>query len=587
MARTPQERRTIEEERIAGAVKSGDPESPAERSPEVTGSGYAYTCMSKEWRDFGFGWNAMVHALRSRDHLSNEERDELLFVMLATPAHRDFFGGEYMALPTMLTAPLFVERHNKTIIAPSWSSYPWMRPVLLQLRDLTVFVLVSLGIVLPDDKVELVRLITETAEHAMHCLSGHSVTEREYMLRLRKRLAALVAACLEAFETAGDGTPQSSRLKLRKARELLTSVEHGLLTEVGTLPVEPDPSPSRSRNPIPNSNPDPAPNQVGTLFDEPGLGGLAAGAGPRRSSTQSVSSTSSGTPGSTPTGAKGKRRSIFGRMSGIGRGLRRGSLTGSMKRGRVLMRRQESLIADITPLFRQEGRALLEKISAKIMRAAEQRSQAQPSAAALEAVHVLSRAFRTPNPGSEPVNEEAKRQLISFATSLRQRALAANPPPPLRQMKTFTSFTPHFAEDVSYSVSALESGDDNTSLLAFFQAVYPDEWRNMCERIGMHPAEISKTQSASVTADLLGRAFAASKHKLDRQHVVALQREANRRASGHFVEDLTARLSAQPQRTRRSRASFLGAAELESSPRSSSRRAEDAPYCRVCYSLQP
>ena len=151
-------------------------------------------------------------------------------------------------------------------------------------------------------------------------------------------------------------------------------------------------------------------------------------------------------------------------------------------------------------------------------------------------------------------------------------------------MKTFTSFTPHFAEDVSYSVSALESGDDNTSLLAFFQAVYPDEWRNMCERIGMHPAEISETQSASVTADLLGRAFAASKHKLDRQHVVALQREANRRASGHFVGDIATHLNAQPKRTRRSRASFLGATELE---RSSSKRAEDAPYCRVCSSLQP
>ena len=128
--------------------------------------------MSKEWRDFGFGWNAIVHALRSRDHLSNEERDELLFVPLAAPAHRAFFGGEYMTLPTMLTAPLFVERHNKTIIAPSWSSYPWMRPALLQLRDLTIFVLVSLGIVLAADKEELVRLISQTAEHAMRCLSG-------------------------------------------------------------------------------------------------------------------------------------------------------------------------------------------------------------------------------------------------------------------------------------------------------------------------------------------------------------------------------------------------------------------------------
>ena len=56
-------------------------------------------------------------------------------------------------------APLFVGRHNKTIIAPSWTSYPWLGPVLLQLRDLTVFVLVALGIVLPEDKTEFVELI--------------------------------------------------------------------------------------------------------------------------------------------------------------------------------------------------------------------------------------------------------------------------------------------------------------------------------------------------------------------------------------------------------------------------------------------
>ena len=37
-------------------------------------------------------------------------------------------------------------------------------------------------------------LITELAHHAMLCLDGHSVAEREYMLQLRKRLAALVAA---------------------------------------------------------------------------------------------------------------------------------------------------------------------------------------------------------------------------------------------------------------------------------------------------------------------------------------------------------------------------------------------------------
>ena len=79
----------------------------------------------------------------------------------------------------------------------------------------------------------------------------------------------------------------------------------------------------------------------------------------------------------------------------------------------------------------------------------------------------------------------------------------------------------------------------------------------MCERIDMHPADITEAQSASVRADLLGRAHpAASRHtsptkgravdrtssNLDERHVTALRREANRRASGHFVPDLTSHL---------------------------------------------
>ena len=84
-------------------------------------------------------------------------------------------------------------------------------------------------------------------------------------------------------------------------------------------------------------------------------------------------------------------------MSGIALGLKGGSSRGSMKRGRVRLGRFSA--GNITPEDRQEGKALLEKISAQINRAAAERNKAQPSDAALEAAHVLSRAFRTPNPG--------------------------------------------------------------------------------------------------------------------------------------------------------------------------------------------
>ena len=65
----------------------------------------------------------------------------------------------------------------------------------------------------------------------------------------------------------------------------------------------------------------------------------------------------------------------------------------------------------------------------------------------------LYKAFSTTNPGGEPRNAEAKRQLLFFANSLHNRRLA--PPPPVAQMRTWSAFTPHYAEDVKYSTAAL------------------------------------------------------------------------------------------------------------------------------------
>ena len=170
---------------------------------------------------------------------------------------------------------------------------------------------------------------------------------------------------------------------------------------------------------------------MGNLFDEPVKAGssLLGSGRHRRSSTQSVSSTSSGssaTPDSTPTGGKvaGKRRSIFGRMSGIALGLKGGSSRGSMKRGRAMLGRHSA--GNITPEGRQEGKALLEKISAQINRAAAQRNAAQPSAAALEAAHVLSRlvTLRTLEKGEALVYQEDPAAFVAFVIKgeLRHRA---------------------------------------------------------------------------------------------------------------------------------------------------------------------
>ena len=72
------------------------------------------------------------------------------------------------------------------------------------------------------------------------------------------------------------------------------------------------------------------------------------------------------------------------------------------------------------------------------------------------ALSALKCAFATTNPGGEPANAEAKRQLLFFANSLHNRRLA--PPPPVAQMRTWSAFTPHYAEDVTYSTAARGGG---------------------------------------------------------------------------------------------------------------------------------
>ena len=118
--------------------------------------------------------------------------------------------------------------------------------------------------------------------------------------------------CLDVAEEAGADTPSHSPVQLRAVRDCLTSSGHGLL------------------------------GAVGGLFAEPS----------GRGSTDSTALSDLRVSATSPPPPPGQRNSLFGRLSGnLKRG--RGSVTGSIKRGRILMRRQESLMEDITPLFRQ------------------------------------------------------------------------------------------------------------------------------------------------------------------------------------------------------------------------------------------
>ena len=96
----------------------------------------------------------------------------------------------------------------------------------------------------------------------------------------------------------------------------------------------------------------------------------------------------------------------------------------------------------------------------------------------------LHRALTTTNPGGEPDNGEAVRQLVFFANSLHNRRLRQPPPVPL--MKSWSCFTPHYQEKVACSMSGLHAiTEDNASELTMLKSLHPDEWANLKERINL------------------------------------------------------------------------------------------------------
>ncbi|CAI9106685.1 OLC1v1005889C1 [Oldenlandia corymbosa var. corymbosa] len=83
---------------------------------------------------------------------------------------------------------------------------------------------------------------------------------------------------------------------------------------------------------------------------------------------------------------------------------------------------------------------------------------------------------------SIPKNLEARRRLEFFTNSLFMEMPTAKP---VREMLSFSVFTPYYSEIVLYSMSdLLEKNEDGISTLFYLQKIYPDEWKNFLARIG-------------------------------------------------------------------------------------------------------
>ncbi|CAM8996972.1 unnamed protein product [Rhodiola kirilowii] len=79
-----------------------------------------------------------------------------------------------------------------------------------------------------------------------------------------------------------------------------------------------------------------------------------------------------------------------------------------------------------------------------------------------------------------PTNLEARRRILFFATSLFMKMPNA---PKVRNMMSFSLITPHYLEDINFSLQELHSSKEQVSILFYMQQIYPDEWKNFLERI--------------------------------------------------------------------------------------------------------
>ena len=84
---------------------------------------------------------------------------------------------------------------------------------------------------------------------------------------------------------------------------------------------------------------------------------------------------------------------------------------------------------------------------------------------------------------AEPSNTEATRRLLFFANSLFMHIPSA---PSIASMKSFSTLTPFHSEDVLYSFADLEKQtEDGVSVFYYLQTIYPSEWANFLQRVGI------------------------------------------------------------------------------------------------------
>ncbi|KAK8500612.1 hypothetical protein V6N12_038571 [Hibiscus sabdariffa] len=102
-----------------------------------------------------------------------------------------------------------------------------------------------------------------------------------------------------------------------------------------------------------------------------------------------------------------------------------------------------------------------------------------------------------------PLNSEARRRITFFANSLFMNMRSA---PKVSNMRSFSVLTPHYKEEVLYSIEELKKeNEDGISILFYLKTIYPDEWTNFLERMNNKPQEDGLREWVSYRGQTLSR----------------------------------------------------------------------------------
>eukprot|EP01045_Picozoa_sp_COSAG04_P007403 COSAG04_NODE_386_length_15303_cov_3.425151_7_plen_1858_part_00 len=147
-------------------------------------------------------------------------------------------------------------------------------------------------------------------------------------------------------------------------------------------------------------------------------------------------------------------------------------------------------------------------------------AKSDPSTNAVDAATYLKHILQTMQYQAAPVSNEARRRILTFASSLH---MSMPGPPLVKHMRSLTTLTPFYDEDVLYDQKQITDG--TPSWCFYLKAMHPHEWSNLFERLGLSgadkdPAEIPEhvwqdermTMEVRLWASLRGQTLARVIH---------------------------------------------------------------------------